>query len=117
MTETILQNVFIVLAYAVGFSLVGCCVYLANRYFLPWIKARIGADNYNTMREFVRNFMAAAEEMFPEHEKGADKAAWVVDQVSAQLEKLNIHIEKEVIKAAIDGSMAVLEQAGIVNRK
>ena len=117
MSDPIIQSIFTVLAYAVGFALVGCCVFLMQRYFLPWIKARIGADNYNTMREFVRNFMAAAEEMFPEHEKGDKKAAWVVDQVTAQLEKLNIHIEKEVIKAAIDGSMAVLEQAGIVNRK
>lgn len=117
MSDPIIQNIFVVLAYAVGFALVGFIVYLARRYFMPWIQARIGADNFNTMLEFVRNFMAAAEEMFPGPEKGEKKAAWVIEQVTEQLEKLNIHVEKEVIKAAIDGSMAALEQSGIVNRK
>lgn len=117
MSDPIIQNIIVVLAYAVGFALVGFIVYLARRYFMPWIQARIGAENFNTMLEFVRNFMAAAEEMYPGPETGKIKAKWVVEQVMIQLEKLNIRIEEDVIYAAIDGSMAALEQAGIVNRK
>lgn len=115
--ESIMQEIFVVLAYAAGFALAGVAVYLVKVYLIPWLKTKIGAGNLETMLLWVRNFMAAAEVQFPGSGMGAEKAEWVIEQVYAQLEKLNIHIEKDVIRAAINGSMAALENAGIVNRE
>ena len=115
--ETLMQDILCTLAFAVGFALVGSGLYLFKTYLLPWIQTRIGTGNFNTMLSFVRNYMASAEVKFPKTKTGKDKAAWVIEQVTAQLKKLGIYIEEEVIQAAIDGSMAALENANIVNRK
>lgn len=115
--ETIVQDIITTLAFALGFAVAGGAAYLVKVYLLPWIQSRIGADNFKTMVKLVRNFMAAAEVQIPGASNGEQKAEWVIEQVTAQLEKLNINIEPDVIRAAIDGSMAALENENIVNRK
>ena len=85
-------------------------IFVVTRYIIPWLKTKLGESKFTYILEQVQAFMCAIEENSGGR-TGEEKAEWVIDQIVAMFPKLN----REYVKALIDGSMRALTQDGLIN--
>ena len=76
---------------------------------VKYVKLAVREKNWSNMLRLVMNLMAEAEDMF---EHGADKKAWVLNEMKAVAATLNYDIDWEVVSEMID---ALCDMAKEVN--
>ena len=85
-------------------------IFVVTRYVIPWLKTKLGESKYIYILSQVQEYMCAIEER-SDLLTGEQKAEWVTDQIMTLFPKLN----REYVRALIDGSMRYLTQEGLVN--
>lgn len=96
--------------YVVGVILGMVVVFAVTRYLVPWLKVKLGESKFLYVIQQVQAFMVAIEERAG-YLPGEEKAEWVTDRVCEIFPKLN----REYVRALIDGSMQALTQDGLIN--
>ena len=87
-------------------SVILLLVALADAFLIPWLKAKIGAEKFKKMVDYVRIAVEAAEQIIgPEH--GQEKKAYVVQYLSAR----GIEFDEATIDAAIEAAVIEMNNA------
>lgn len=75
---------------------------LVSAYVIPWLKAKIGTDKYNTLVDFAMIVVRSAEKIYTP-EQWEEKKAYAVQIVTDKSAELGLKITTEQINAIIEG--------------
>lgn len=108
--DIVMELVLKPILYILGSVLSGLAIFAVNVYLIPWMKEKLGEEQYNMLVAYIKMCMSAAEEKFPTWD-GDKKSEWVIEQIKQQYPKLN----NEYVQTLIDGLMQPLSVDGIIN--
>jgi len=77
--------------------LLGVVVY----YVLPWLKARLGTEEFDRLWNLVCIAVQAAEQLFPAAKSGADKLKFVLKWLQDQGVAIDDGMTRPMIEAAV----------------
>lgn len=81
-------------------AIVSIAVTVIVRYLIPYIKNKIGNDNYNDLVAFIEITVRAAKQTL---DSNGEKKEYVLKQVNEWLAALKIEMTAEQIDALIEG--------------
>lgn len=96
---------------AVGIALGAVLIFVVKQYLIPWLKVKIGNDQYDELVKKIKDLMIVAEQHFGE-KTGVSKKQWVIDE----LKKAGLQFNEEMVGNLIDGFTSVLTTEGIINQ-
>ena len=82
---------------SVAAALLGLLATLLTAYVLPWLKAKLGAEQYNNTMSIIRILVKAAEKIFTGPGRGGEK----LDYVKRELEKRGMTYDESKVEAAV----------------
>ena len=97
-------------AYALGIVLTAGALYIGKQYLIPWLKVKLGNEQYDELVKRVKDLMIIAEQHFGP-KTGPEKKKFVIDE----LEKMGIKFDEKFVGNMIDGFMIVLESQNLIN--
>jgi hypothetical protein len=97
-------------AYALGIVLAAGMLFVGYQYLIPFLKAKIGNEQYDELVKKVHDLMLIAEQHFGP-KTGAQKKQFVIDE----LKKMGVKFDEAFVSNMIDGFMVVLENQNLVN--
>jgi hypothetical protein len=77
---------------------------LISAYIIPYLRLKIGTQNYDKLVSLVQTAVAAAEQIYRGVQKGAEKKAYVQDWLA----KRNIMYDRDEIDAVIEAEVLKL---------
>jgi uncharacterized membrane protein len=95
---------------AIGVALAAVLIFVVNQYLIPWLKIKIGNDQYDELVKKIKDLMIVAEQHYGP-QTGTDKKAWVI----SELKKLGLNFDEEMVGNLIDGFTRVLTAEGVIN--
>lgn len=98
------------IAYALGVVLAAGTLYVGHQYLIPWLKAKLGNEQYDLLIKNLKDLMVVAEQHFGP-QTGVEKKAWVIEE----LKKTGIDFNEKFVSNLIDGMVFVLQVDGLVN--
>lgn len=99
-------------AYALGVVLAASILFVGKQYLIPFLKVKIGNEQYLELEANIKTLIAAVENKFGPGE-GASKKQWVMNE----LKKLGFEFDEEMVSNFIDGFCGVMTADGVINRK
>ena len=81
----------------VASALLGLLATLLTAYVLPWLKAKLGAEQYNNTMSIIRILVKAAEKIFTGPGRGGEK----LDYVKREMEKRGMTYDESKVEAAV----------------
>ena len=81
----------------VAAALLGLLATLLTAYVLPWLKAKLGAEQYNNTMSIIRILVKAAEKIFTGPGRGGEK----LDYVKREMEKRGMTYDESKVEAAV----------------
>ena len=97
-------------AYALGIVLATSMLFVGYQYVIPFLKAKIGNEQYDELKKKVQDLMVIAEKMHGP-KTGAEKKQFVINE----LKKMGVQFDEVFISNMIDGFMVVLENRKLIN--
>ena len=97
-------------AYALGIVLTSSVLYIGKQYLIPWLKAKLGNEQYDLLIKNLKDLIVIAEQHFGP-KTGAEKKSWVIEE----LKKTGIAFDENFVSNLIDGMVFVLQVDGLVN--
>lgn len=97
-------------AYALGIILAASMLFVGYQYLIPFLKAKIGNEQYDELEKKVKDLMLIAERHFGP-KTGAEKKQWVINE----LKKMGVKFDEAFVSNLIDGFMVVLENQKLIN--
>lgn len=97
-------------AYALGIVSAASMLFVSYQYLIPFLKAKIGNEQYDELVKKVHDLMLIAEQHFGP-KTGAEKKQFVIDE----LKKLGVKFDEAFVSNMIDGFMVVLENQNLIN--
>lgn len=97
-------------AYALGIVLAAGVLFVGKKYLIPFLKVKIGNEQYDELVTKVYDLMVIAEQRFGP-KTGVEKKQFVIDE----LKKMDIKFDEAFVSDMIDGFMIVLENQNLVN--
>lgn len=91
-------------------AVITLAVALVTGLVIPLLRQKLGAEKLNKVATYVQIAVEAAEQMFRESGKGAEKKAFVIDWLAEH----NIVIDDDKLDAMIESAVYNLGQAIIV---
>lgn len=85
--------------------------FVIGKYFIPFLKAKIGVENLAQIKKYVEIFVKAAEQLFSEEKSGAQKLEFVTELITEKANECNITIDEKTIKAMIEEAVYVMNEA------
>ena len=82
---------------SVAAALLGLLATLLTAYVLPWLKAKLGAEQYNNTMSIIRILVKAAEKIFTGPGRGGEK----LDYVKREMEKRGMTYDESKVEAAV----------------
>lgn len=98
------------IAYALGIVLAAGVLFVGKQYLIPFLRVKIGNEQYDELVRKVQDLMLVAERMYGP-KTGAEKKQFVIDE----LQKMGIKFDKVFVSNMIDGFMVVLENQNLIN--
>ena len=83
-------------------------VLVLTRYIVPWIKAKIGADQMEEVRTWVNTAVLMAQQVY-EAKPGPERKAIVVEIIRGMLIKKNIDISAEQLDMLIEAAVKAMK--------
>lgn len=80
------------------------------RYVVPYVKAKIGATQLETIEKKVKEAVDAAEQMIKTEKAGAQKKELVVDYITNFLIRKGIEITAEDLDILIEAAVGVMNK-------
>ena len=97
-------------AYALGIVLAASILFVGKQYLIPFLKAKIGNEQYDELVKKIQDLMLMAEKMYGP-KTGAEKKQFVIDE----LKKMGVKFDEAFVSNMIDGFMVVLENQNLIN--
>ena len=97
-------------AYALGVVLAAAVLFVGKKYLIPFLKVKIGNEQYDELVKKVQDLMLIAEQHYGP-KTGAQKKQFVIDE----LKKMGVEFDEVLVSNMIDGFMIVLEAQNLVN--
>lgn len=97
-------------AYALGIVLAASMLFIGYQYVIPFLKAKIGNEQYDELVKKIQDLMLIAEQHFGP-KTGAEKKQFVIDE----LKKMGVKFDEVFVSNMIDGFMVVLENQNLIN--
>lgn len=97
-------------AYALGIVLAASMLFVGYQYLIPFLKAKIGNEQYDELVKKIQDLMLIAEQHFGP-KTGVEKKQFVIDE----LKKMGIKFDESFVSNMIDGFMVVLENKNLIN--
>ena len=97
---------------AIGIALAACLIFVIEKYLKPWLKIKIGNDEYARLIEHIQHQMAVAEQQFGP-KTGEEKKQFVIDE----LKKMGLEFDEKMVGNLVDGFTSVLTAEGVINVK
>ena len=97
-------------AYALGIVLASGMLFVGYQYVIPFLKAKIGNEQYDELVKKIKDLMLIAEQHYGP-KTGAEKKQFVIDE----LKKMGIEFDEVFVSNMIDGFMVVLENQNLIN--
>ena len=97
-------------AYALGIVLAASMLFVGYQYLIPFLKAKIGNEQYDELVKKVHDLMLIAEQHFGP-KNGVEKKQFVIDE----LKKIGVKFDEVFVSNMIDGFMVVLENQNLIN--
>ncbi len=97
-------------AYALGIVLASSVLFVGKQYLIPFLRVKIGNEQYDELVKKVQDLMLIAEQHFGP-KTGSEKKQFVIDE----LKKMGVKFDEAFISNMIDGFMVVLENQNLVN--
>jgi len=97
-------------AYALGIVLAAGTLFVGSKYLVPFLKAKIGNEQYDELVKKIKDLMIIAEKHYGP-KTGAEKKQFVIDE----LNKMGIKFDEVFVSNMIDGFMVVLENQNLIN--
>lgn len=91
-------------------AVIALAVAIITGLVIPLLRQKLGAEKLNKVATYVQIAVEAAEQMFRESGKGAEKKAFVIDWLAEH----NIVIDDDKLDAMIESAVYNLGQAIIV---
>ncbi|MCX4340968.1 MAG: phage holin [Lachnospiraceae bacterium] len=91
-------------------------VILVTRYLVPWIRAKIGAEQLEEVKTWVNAAVLMAQQVY-DAKPGAERKAIVVDMIRKMLTKKNIDISAEQLDTLIEAAVKAMKMQGSPNVK
>lgn len=90
-----------------GILEIACAVFII--YVLPYAKSKMDAQKYQNALIIIDTAVHAAEQIFIGSGRGAEKKAYVLDQLA----KRNIKLDEAAIDSAIESCVYKLKEAAV----
>ena len=97
-------------AYALGIVLAAGMLFVGKQYLIPFLKVKIGNEQYDELVKKVQDLMLIAEKHYGP-KTGAEKKQFVIDE----LKKMGVKFDEAFVSNMIDGFMVVLENENLIN--
>ena len=97
-------------AYALGIVLAAGMLFVGKQYLIPFLRVKIGNEQYDELVKKVHDLMLIAEKMYGP-KTGAEKKQFVIDE----LKKMGVKFDEAFVSNMIDGFMVVLENENLIN--
>lgn len=97
-------------AYALGIVLASSVLFVGKQYLIPFLKVKIGNEQYDELVKKIQDLMLVAEQHFGP-KTGVEKKQFVIDE----LKKMGIQFDESFVSNMIDGFMVVLENQNLIN--
>ena len=97
-------------AYALGVVLAAGMLFVGHQYLIPFLKVKIGNEQYDELVEKIQDLMLVAEQHYGP-KTGAQKTQFVI----VELKNMGVKFDEAFVSNMIDGFMVVLENQNLVN--
>ena len=71
---------------------------------IPWLKSKIDSNQWQTLQDWAKVGVSAAEVLFKGTKLGKDKLAYVTEYLNDMCEKYNYHFDSTTIRQAIENA-------------
>lgn len=95
---------------ALGIALAACLIFVIEKYIKPWLKIKIGNEEYDRLVEHIKHQMTVAEQQFGP-KTGEEKKQFVIDE----LKKMGLEFDEKMVSNLVDGFTSVLTAEGVIN--
>lgn len=95
-------------------AIITIVVALTSAYVVPWLKIKIGGQNFDVVTKYIYLAVKAAEQIFTV-EQWAEKKQYVVNYINNIVKSLGITITAEQIDALIEGAVNDIKKQREVN--
>lgn len=83
-------------------------VTIVTRYLIPWIKEKIGNEQYDRIEKEVTKFVLAIQQMYPEL-AGPEKRKIVTEKIIEYLASKNIELTNDQIRDLIESAVKTMK--------
>ncbi len=87
-------------------ALIGAAV---STFLIPWLRARIGAENVALLAEWAGIAVAAAEQIYAGPGRGEEKKKFALDFLAAR----GIKVDPDAIDAAIEAAVSGVRRGSV----
>ena len=71
---------------------------------IPWLKTKIDSNQWQTLQDWAKVGVCAAEVLFKGTNLGKDKLAYVTKYLNEMCEKYNYHFDETTVRQAIENA-------------
>ena len=71
---------------------------------IPWLKSKIDSNQWQTLQDWAKVGVSAAEVLFKGTKLGKDKLAYVTEYLNDMCEKYNYHFDEVTVRQAIENA-------------
>lgn len=101
----ILFSVLVILLFAV--------VFLGIRFFIPWIKEKIGNEKYESVKAEIQTLVYAVQERYGNELTGPERRAIVFEKIKEFLVSKNISLTDDQLRELNDAAVFAMRLAQI----
>lgn len=98
------------------FSILQCVLVivagLITRYVVPWLKTKLDAEKFNTLEQWVKLAVAAAEQVYCKNCQGIEKKTYVMVELKKYLASKGIKITEEQLDILIEAAVKEMNISG-----
>lgn len=101
----ILFSIMVILLFAL--------VFLGIRFFIPWIKEKIGNEKYERVKAEIQTLVYAIQERYGKELTGSERRAIVLEKIKEFLISKNISLTDDQLRELNDAAVFAMKLAQI----
>lgn len=88
-------------------------VFLGIRFFIPWIKEKIGNEKYERVKKEIQTLVYAVQERYGQELTGPERRAIVLEKIKEFLVSKNISLTDDQLRELNDAAVFAMKLAQI----
>ena len=86
-------------------------IFLGIRFFIPWIKEKIGNEKYERVKAEIKTLVYAIQERYGKELRGPERRAIVIERIKEFLTSKNISLTDEQLRELNDAAVFAMKLA------